>query len=125
VGTSKGLNLYLRNEDRIYSYTSRSGFVGIETKPNGSFVDKDGNVWFGTVQGVTRFHPSEEIQIVKEPLTHITGMQVNHKPVQLSDDLSLSYKQNSIIFEYSCITLNPDAVQYRIMLGGMGDIHSW
>ncbi|MCK4746082.1 MAG: SpoIIE family protein phosphatase, partial [Bacteroidales bacterium] len=119
VGTNKGLNLYLRNEDRIYSYTSRSGFVGIETKSNGSFVDRDGNVWFGTVQGVTRFHPSDKIQIVKEPLTHITGMQVNHKPIQLSDDLSLPYNQNSIIFEYRCITLNPDAVQYQIMLEGV------
>jgi serine phosphatase RsbU (regulator of sigma subunit) len=119
VGTNKGLNLYLRKEDRIYSYTASSGFVGIETKPNGSFVDKEGDVWFGTVQGVTRFHPTEEIQIVKEPLTHITGMEVNHEPVQLKDGLSLSYKQNSIIFDYRCITLNPDAVQYQIMLDGV------
>ncbi|MCK5137197.1 MAG: SpoIIE family protein phosphatase [Bacteroidales bacterium] len=119
VGTNKGMNIYLRSEDRLYSYTSRSGFVGIETKPNASLVDTDGNIWFGTVQGVTRYHPAMEARNVKEPLTHITGIRVNHESYPLTDGLSLSHKQNSIIFEYRCITLNPDAVQYQIMLEGV------
>jgi len=119
VGTNKGLNKYVRSEDKIYAYTPSSGFVGIETKHNASFVDRDGNIWFGTVQGVTKYNPSVESVNKKEPLTHITSIQVNHKEFPLIDGLSLSYKENSIIFEYRCITLNPDAVQYRIKLEGV------
>jgi ligand-binding sensor domain-containing protein/serine phosphatase RsbU (regulator of sigma subunit) len=119
VGTNKGLNKYVRNEDKIYAYTKRSGFIGIETKRNASYVDRDGNIWFGTVLGVTRYNPSEESVNKEEPLTHITSIQVNHKEFPVTDGLSLSYKQNSIVFEYRCITLNPDAVQYRIMLDGV------
>jgi len=103
----------------LYSYTSRSGFVGIETKSNASFMDQDGNMWFGTGQGVTRYHPGEEASNKKEPITHITGIEVNHENIPLTDDLNLSHKQNSIILEYRCITLNPDAVKYQIMLEGV------
>ncbi len=119
IGTNKGLNKYVREENKIYSYTSRSGFVGIETKANSSFVDQNGDIWFGTVQGVTRYRPGDESSTRKEPLTHITGIEVNNTHYPLNEGLSLSYKQNSIIFDYRCITLNPDAVQYRIKLEGV------
>lgn len=119
VGTNQGLNIYLREHERFYSYTSGSGFVGIETKPNASYVDRIGDIWFGTVQGVTRYHPGDESVDWKEPLTHITGFEVNHVNYPVKDGLSFSHKQNAIIFEYRCVTLNPDAVQYRIMLEGV------
>jgi len=119
VGTNKGLNIYFRQKERFYAFTSRSGFVGIETKPNASYVDKTGNLWFGTVEGVTKYEPSEEIPISGESAVHITGMQVNNKSVSMDNGLSLSHRQNSIIFEYGCITLNPDDVQYQIMLDGI------
>jgi len=123
IGTNKGLNKYFRSENKIYSYTPRSGFIGIETKPNASLVDRDGNIWFGTVECVTRYFPSEEPVKTIQPLTHITGFQVNYKSYPLEHNTSLSYKQNSIIFDYRCITLNPDAVQYQIMLEGVD--HNW
>lgn len=119
VGTNKGLNIYFRNQDRFYAYTSRSGFVGIETKPNASYVDRAGDLWFGTVEGVTKFHPSEESSPAGEPAVHITGLDVNNAPVSMDQGLSLSHRQNSIVFEYGSVTLNPDEVLYQIMLEGI------
>ena len=40
VGTNKGLNVYSRSELRFYSFTRRSGFVGIETRPNASYAER-------------------------------------------------------------------------------------
>ena len=119
VGTNKGLNIYSRNDLRFYSCTMRSGFVGIETRPNASFADRSGNMWFGTIMGATRFHPSRELRIRGELTTRITGMVINQKPVELEQGLSLSHRQNSITFHYGCITLNPDEVLYSIMLRGL------
>ena len=119
VGTNKGLNIYFRENERFYSFTSGSGFVGIETKPHASFVDQDGELWFGTVEGLTRYRPAKKASVGAEPAVHITGMQVNHEPVSLDPGLHLSHRQNSIIFEYGSITLNPDEVQYQIMLEGI------
>ncbi len=119
IGTNKGLNIYHRGDQRIYAHTAGSGFVGIETKANASFVDRLGNIWFGTLKGVTRYTPGEGSLRRTEPLTHITGMEVNHRAVLPEEGLSLHYKQNSIIFTYRCITLNPDNVAYQIMLKGV------
>ncbi len=119
VGTNKGLNIFFREKGRFYSFTSSSGFVGIETKPHASFVDRDGELWFGTVEGVTKYRSAKEASVSEEPVVHISGMQVNHKTVSLEQGLQLSHRQNSIIFEYGCITLNPDEVRYQIMLEGI------
>ena len=119
VGTNKGLNIFCRKAERFYAFTSRSGFVGIETKPNASCMDRVGDLWFGTVEGVTKYHPSEEIPVTGEPAVHITGLQVNNEPVPMDREISLSHRQNSIIFEYASVTLNPDEVQYQIMLDGI------
>ena len=34
---NKGLNIFVREKERFYAFTSRSGFVGIETKQNASY----------------------------------------------------------------------------------------
>ncbi len=119
LGTNKGLNIYNREEGRFFSYTSRSGFVGIETKPGASIVDQAGSLWFGTVKGVTRYHPSREVPVAGSPSIQITGMQVNQLSVGMNQGMRLTYRQNSIIFEYGVITLNPDEVRYQIMLEGI------
>ncbi len=119
VGTNKGLNKYVRAEDKIYAYTPRSGFIGIETKHNASFADRAGNIWFGTVRGATRYNPTRDKMSKREPLTHITAIEVNNENFLLTEGISLSYKQNSLVFEYRCISLNPDAVQYQIKLEGV------
>lgn len=121
VGTNKGLNIYSRKELRFYSYTKKSGFVGIETRPNASCADRSGNMWFGTVLGVTRFHPTSELRLAGELTTRITGMEVNHKQIEMEKGLSLSHRQNSLTFEYGSITLNPDEVVYSIMLKGIDE----
>ena len=119
IGTNKGLNTFLRSREMVYAFTPSSGFVGIETKHNAIMVDREGNMWFGTVEGATRYTPSGEGIHIPEPLTHITGLQVNHEPFPLNKSHRFSHKQNSIIFEYRCITMNPDAVLYSIMLEGV------
>ncbi|MBN2698050.1 MAG: SpoIIE family protein phosphatase [Bacteroidales bacterium] len=119
VGTNKGLNKYVPSENRIYSYTRRSGFRGIETKPNASLVDSRGNIWFGTVSGITIYFPERDNRKTGEPVTHITGLSVNYEPFPLGEGNNLTYKQNSLIFDYRCITFNPGEVVYQIKMEGV------
>ncbi|HDR68200.1 MAG TPA: hypothetical protein ENN61_04035, partial [Bacteroidaceae bacterium] len=119
IGTNKGLNKYIPSEEMIYSYTRRSGFTGIETKPNASLVDKNGNIWFGTVSGIIKYLPGRDNRTIVEPVVHITGLEVNYKPFSLTDTETFSYNQNSLIFDYRCITLNPDGVLYQIKMDGV------
>ncbi len=116
IGTNKGLNKYLHERGEIYTFNRKSGFIGIETKQNATCLDSDGKIWFGTVLGLTIYDPTLKQRDVIEPQTHITGLRVNYEPYPVRDNMRLSYRDNSLIFDYRCITLNPDAVQYQIML---------
>ncbi len=119
IGTNKGLNVYSSTENKIYTYTKKNGFVGIETKANSTFKDNKGRLWFGTVAGITRFDPNIQRKRIEEPLTHIIRLRVNLKDQILTDRLKLNHNQNNIIFDYMSICLtNPEAVKYKIMLEG-------
>ena len=119
IGTNRGLNKYDQEADKLYGFTRKGGFVGTETRQNATCLDDEGNLWFGTALGVTRYNPALKPRDVIEPLTHITGLRVNYEPYPISANMRLSYRQNSLIFDYRCITLDPEAVQYQIMLEGI------
>jgi ligand-binding sensor domain-containing protein/serine phosphatase RsbU (regulator of sigma subunit) len=119
IGTNKGLNIYDPEKDRIYTYTEKNGFTGIETKLNSSFRDNRGRLWFGTVAGVNRFDPEVKHKTSEEPLTHIIGVKINLKDRELMQGMKLKHNENDVVIEYISICLtSPDAVKYRIKLEG-------
>ncbi|MCB8994108.1 MAG: SpoIIE family protein phosphatase [Bacteroidales bacterium] len=119
IGTNKGLNVYKSEKDKLYTYTAKNGFTGIETKANSTFRDSRGMLWFGTVAGVNRYDPAVKTKINETPLTHIIGFKVNLKNREIKSGLKLRYSDNNIIIDYISICLtNPSAVKYKIKLEG-------
>ena len=116
VGTSRGLNKIDKNGN-VHVYTEKSGFTGIEAKENATYKDVQGNLWFGTIKGVSKYQPNLDKRLIPEPLTHVAGLQVNRKDREMIPDQRFNYLENDFIFEYNSICLtNPDAIQYQIML---------
>ena len=119
IGTNNGLNRYFPESKRIFSYTERNGFTGIETKPNAVFNSLQGDLWFGTANGAINLKPSETSTRNLEPLTHIMGIRVNYEPREMTSGLKLNYNEKSVLFDYYSICLtNPDVVRYRVKLEG-------
>mgnify|MGYP001160587448 FL=1 len=119
IGTNLGLNRYDSNTGRISSFTEKSGFTGIETRPNASFTDDMGDLWFGTSNGVMKLTPSRIPPVVTEPVTHIWRTLVNYEVFPMHDGIRLLHTQNRIIFDFLSICLvNPGAVRYQFMLEG-------
>ena len=122
IGTNLGLNKYDSNTGRISSFTKKSGFTGIETRPNASFADDKGDLWFGTANGAIRLDPSKMPPVVTEPVTHIWRTLVNYENFPMHDGIRLMHTQNRIIFDFLSICLvNPEAVRYQFMLEGADD----
>jgi ligand-binding sensor domain-containing protein/serine phosphatase RsbU (regulator of sigma subunit) len=119
IGTNNGLNRYFPQTKRVFSYTQRNGFTGIETKPNAVFKSPDGDLWFGTANGATRLSPTEIPTRNLEPLTHLLNMQVNYESREMTPGLKLNYNEKRVLFDYYSICLtNPDVVRYRVKLDG-------
>ncbi|HPJ59113.1 MAG TPA: two-component regulator propeller domain-containing protein [Bacteroidales bacterium] len=119
IGTSAGLNRYNMTDSTIASFTKRNGFPGIEAMPNATMADRAGNLWFGTVKGVTRLTPSKMPPVDARPQTHLSRMDVNYVPHEMQAGLKLNHRQKSLAFNYYSVSLtDPEAVRYRVMLKG-------
>jgi serine phosphatase RsbU (regulator of sigma subunit) len=122
IGTNNGLNRYFPENKRIFTYTERNGFTGIETKPNAVYKSPAGDLWFGTANGATQLRPDRTVTQVSSPLTHIKSMQVNYETREMIPGMKLRYNERSILFDYYSICLtNPDVVKFKVKLEGADD----
>jgi len=137
VGTDKGIDKITFDDKgkilKIRNYNATDGFIGVECNDNAMYRDPDGNVWIGTVKGLTRFNPAAEIYSKNPPDIHITNVKLFFKEVEwktkgvdsilpwfnLPQSLQLSYSDNHLTFDYAAISLgNSQKVKYRYMLEG-------
>ncbi len=119
IGTNIGLTRIDAKDGSYRYYSQKEGFTGVETKPNASFIDQLGRIWYGTVSGVMVNTIDEEKVNVLEPNTHITGFMVNLENRPIESGVVLSYTEKDIRFDFSSICLsNPEAVRYKFMLEG-------
>lgn len=125
AGTNQGLNkidiaeFKKSGQKNIIPFGKEDGFSGVECNSNGTYVDTDGSIWFGTVNGLIKYDPSEYIENKAESKTSITGFRLFYKDTSLTDHMNLSYNDNNITFYYSGISLtNTGKVQYSHILEG-------
>lgn len=119
IGTNNGLNRYFPDTQRIFSYTAKNGFTGIETRPGAVFRNRTGDFWFGTTGGAVKFSLAKSSTESLEPLTHLLDMSVDYKPREMKPGMKLKYNEKTIIFDYNSICLtNPDVVKYKVRLEG-------
>jgi len=122
LGTNKGLNKFNPNKNSFTSFLKGDGFTGVETKARAVFTDDQDNLWFGTVNGAFKYSAKADALASTPPLTKLLSFQVNLKDYPLSDKIDLSYKENSLNFDFIGIALsNPEGVRYKIKLEGYDD----
>ena len=63
VGTEKGVNKVVLDANNsiedVFYFDRSDGFLGIETCQNAVAKDVKGNIWFGTMNGLTKYIPSQ------------------------------------------------------------------
>lgn len=142
IGSERGLDkLYLsepNNEmERIKNYDRIDGFDGIKTLHNSIYMDSNGDVWFGSAEGVFKYQLSMEKLDVTEPITYISQLKLFYNDVDWSEysdsttlwfdlpvSLELPHNSNSLVFEYFGASLrNPEKVQYQFRL--LGQESNW
>lgn len=137
VGTDKGFDKVVINNSgnviRVMNYNETDGFTAVENHINSICKDDKGNIWFGTIQGVTKYNPSLDNTNLEAPVTHLTNINLFFENIDwlkktdtitpwfhLPLGLDLSYKENHFTFKFTGISLsNPDRVLYKYMLEGL------
>lgn len=89
------------------------------------FKDGEGRLWVTSTHGVVRYDPSIDKSRRSIPRLSIIGMRVNDEAVSMVEDLSLPYKQHSVVFDVSGISLrDPESIRYKYRLLGFSDAWS-
>jgi ligand-binding sensor domain-containing protein/serine phosphatase RsbU (regulator of sigma subunit) len=119
IGTNFGLNRLNLTDGSIATFTKRNGFTGIEASPDASITDSQGNLWFGTGNGVSRLNPSLMPPTDVRPKVHLSSLKVNYEMQEMVNNLKLNYQEKTILFDYYSVSLTePDAVKFKVMLKG-------
>jgi len=141
IGTESGLDKVILDNQReavkTYHYSKPDGFLGVETCTNSSLLDKEGQLWFGTIDGFCKTLAEEKIANTVAPKLKIEQVNLFYKPLQethlksylnahgqIKDTLVLTYEQNHLTFNFKGIDLiNPEKVRYQWILRGQEE--SW
>ena len=136
IGTEKGLDRFVFDDDMkllsIENYSSPEGFIGIECNSGAIATDKDGNLWIGTIKGLTRLDPKSIRSTAYHPEVNIKGVELffgkedlhdyakeqslwNHLPV----NATLPFDKNHLTFNYIGVDFTyPGKTVYQIKLQG-------
>ena len=125
-GSEKGVDKIESSKNVISNstfYNTNDGFIGIETTKKTIIEDNNGNVWFGTKNGITKFTPSENQKQLLKPSIHFERIEVSNIATDSIQNqvkknvLQLSPNQNNISFEFKTVDINhPKRIEYQYSL---------
>jgi hypothetical protein len=136
VGTESGLDRLKLDRDNniidVKHYSKAEGFTGIETCQGAVYNEPNGAIWFGTINGLSRYNPQNKTKNEKPPKIDFTDIRLFYDPLSKTEfadqmgawnkpvkKLILPYKQNHITFDFVGLNFsNPEKVLYQWKLEG-------
>jgi signal transduction histidine kinase len=109
ISTSKGLYKFNPNTEVFIYYGVKNGLQGDEFNPRAYYKDKNGELFFGGLNGLNSFFPTEieintNIRSVLITAFMIEGSHVyTNKPIEDIDTITLSYSDNSCTIEFAAL----------------------
>lgn len=134
IKSSGGITNLIQNSDGSWStsnYDSKDGVPGGFGR--GSLITRDGQILFGSFNGITAFYPS--VENTKPPIPVITDITVSdvsifdkesklklEKSIFEIEEINLSYSQNYISFDFSSLHYSrPNKNRTSYILEGLSD----
>lgn len=110
------------SEYDIFTFTAGDGLPGNEclwTSP-GAFVDHQGRIWAGTVNGIGLFDPTQEIVDTTAKPLYVERVLVNGNPIDSRKDSQVfDFKHNNLSFECALLGyFREEDTRYAVQLLG-------
>lgn len=125
-GSNSGLIKIDSKSNKIIQIRASAGLQGDEFNTACSSSDQNGNIYFGGINGVTYFNPSNFTVNYFSPTPHIESIKIANKILSLplsinyTNEIKLSHSQNFITLEYGVNNfVNHDECLYEYFLKGV------
>ncbi len=123
ISTNKGIVRFDTKTKKINIYDSSSGIQANEFNGGAYFQNKKGEMYFGGINGLTKFDPSKIIDNPYAPKVCISGIKVFNKyknfPVPVEDlkEIEFSYRENYFTIEFILLSYrgsNKNIYKYKL-----------
>lgn len=102
--------------------TQAQGIIANEMNAGAGYTDNKGDLWFGSVGGVTRYTPDGTPPKNIPPRVHIDDVQVAGEPVNGKNNLQVKSDDQNIVINFIGISFTaPDQVVYEYRLRGSAE----
>lgn len=131
LSTNNGLSKFNPDENSFRNYNESDGLQSDQFYWGAAFKNRSGKMYFGGINGLTAFFPSDLIDNQHVPEIYITDFQLFNKTVPISEDsplkksiletesIKLPHDSYVITFEFVALDYTiPEKNQYTYMLEG-------
>ncbi len=129
IGTNAGIarldveKFYSSNPDNkdqaIQILQQEQGLIADEANLGAVYEDRNGDLWFGTVDGVSRFRPNEYRGNQVEPRVKLTAFTASGRAYDF-DQINLKHDRDFIEIDFAAINFTaPDLIDYRYRIRGI------
>ncbi|NJD22963.1 MAG: hypothetical protein FIA82_09915 [Melioribacter sp.] len=123
MSTDNGLIKFNAQTENFTQYDLHDGLQSLEFSGGAYYKSKNGEMFFGGINGLNYFYPDSVLDNKYVPPIVISSVRIFNEPVRGErDTLVLSYSQNFFSFEFAALDYtNPDDNQYAYKLEGFED----
>lgn len=110
-----------RNRNLSFKILNKElGLITNELNLGAVYEDSQGSMWFGTVEGFSRFFPQRYEVSQVPPLVHITGVNASGREYEPDSEFKLSHRENYVEINYTGINYSaPNQILYEYRLSGI------
>ncbi len=123
MSTDNGLIKFNAQTENFTQYDLHDGLQSLEFSGGAYYKSKNGEMFFGGINGLNYFYPDSVLDNKYVPPIVISSVRIFNEPVKGDrDTLVLSYSQNFFSFEFAALDYtNPSDNQYAYKLEGFED----
>jgi diguanylate cyclase (GGDEF)-like protein len=119
VNTARGAFRF-HAEYRVEEFNPDDGLAAWETNANGFFSDKRGDIWIGTVNGLSQYNPAGSTPNTKPPRLVVENVRLPGRSLDYPRDLDLSWKERTLSFNIAILSFcSRNRAAYRARMDGL------
>jgi ligand-binding sensor domain-containing protein/signal transduction histidine kinase/DNA-binding response OmpR family regulator len=121
IATSNGLKQLDTKTKKVRTYNTGDGLQDMEFEANANLITRDGQIYFGGINGFNSFYPKNIITNAFVPPVYITDFQVQNKTIvggshallaediSFTNQLTLSYDEATFSFGFAALNYTAPA----------------
>ena len=125
ISSNRGLSHFNPETEKFDNYGLNDGIQSFEYNAGATYKNKEGEMFFGGINGFNYFHPDSIFSSEIIPIIVISGLKVNDREylpdssIMSKKVIYLKHNQNTITFEFNTIDfINPGFINYYSFLEG-------